>query len=88
MAPIAADTALACRCPAQRASTSAGGVTARVSRRTKPAGSTTDHLADTHARGGSARRVWTGSERGLPLAEPTNKQSNRSWRGAAGANSC
>lgn len=63
-------------------------MTARVSRRTKPAGSTTDHLADTHARGGSARRVWTGSERGLPLAELTNRQSSRSCRGAADVGSC
>jgi hypothetical protein len=86
--PTAAQRALACRCPAQRANTAAAGAVANVSRRTKPVGSTSAHRAERLWRGGNARRVWMGSERCWPFGAVTSRQSRHNPRGVVGAGNC
>jgi hypothetical protein len=86
--PIAARKAWACRYPAQRANTAAVGAVENVSRRKRPADSTSAHLAGRLWRGGSARRVWMGKERDSPFAVVTSRQSRRNPRGVASAGNC
>jgi hypothetical protein len=86
--PTAAQRELACQCPAQRANTAAVGAEACVSRSVKPAGNTNAHRAGRLWRGGNARRVWMGKERGCPFGVVTSRQSSRNPRGVAGAGNC
>lgn len=86
--PTAAQRELACRCPAQRANTAAAGAVENVSRKTKPAGSTSAHRAGRLWRGGNARRVWMGKERCWSFVAVTSRQSRRNPRGVVGADNC
>lgn len=86
--PIAASRAWAFRCPEQRANTVGAGAVAYVSRRTKPAGSTSAHRAGRLWRDGSARRVWMGKVRCWPFGAVTSRQSRRNPRDVVGRCNC
>jgi hypothetical protein len=76
--------ALVCRCRSQRASTSADGATACVSRSTRQLSHSSAHRPCAIERGGSRCMVWTGRRRASAVASfgLTSRQSSRSSRGA------